>query len=376
MHPRAAAPKWIYDNIPNLNEPEHNRTKPAYVTIPSTGNRPSHPDDPPMETEETPPLRRWEIEAIALNNLESLAFMHSIAKLENLTPYIRLAPDAQFWAHTAGFTLSLAARQRFVPSLDNREKYSSARWQPVLMSYDAIEFSELADAMPPSARAVRPTDYQNVRTPTNTNVGVLHRFIVSFIDRIVKENQDTTYPKIPTNINGQPVIGNESSQWAYHLTTQGSSSYKPESDSMIRLWLSPLDPTDESSYQTAFQILPPNEDYPEHYRLLMVFQSLFNDNEIITAFEMWQRNVPDLLEPTDTARARREILKRIGIAAEYSPTIQEALKRNHITTSSLSQQQAIQFAINEAPELEKAGFKIFMTEELKDLKEKELERIK
>ena len=80
-----------------------------------------------------------------------------------LKPGVVIGPNLAYWCHALQFAVSLTARQRFLPSLDQQGSTTLARWTTVLVGDDGERLANLAKLMPPAARAITDDDSVNVQ---------------------------------------------------------------------------------------------------------------------------------------------------------------------------------------------------------------------
>ena len=91
--------------------------------------------------------------ALAPATISALAVppVDAMFQLLTLDPEEQMGDDLRFWQIAARFTLELLARERYVPSIDDK---NNAFWQPVLTGDDQNRFVRMARAMPPVCRAL------------------------------------------------------------------------------------------------------------------------------------------------------------------------------------------------------------------------------
>src|SRR5205823_1535467 len=111
------------------------------LVLPTVDGRPV----PSSEAAEEAQLTPIEFDAVKLAPVD--AMFH----LLTMDPDEQMSDDLRYWRTAARFTLELLARERYVPSIDER---NTANWQPVLTGSDRNRFVRLARAIPPVCRAV------------------------------------------------------------------------------------------------------------------------------------------------------------------------------------------------------------------------------
>ena len=92
-----------------------------------------------------------------------------------LTHGAAIGVDLAYWSRALLFAASLTARERFLPGVAERNGRTAAVWTPIFVGDDAHRLAELANLMPPPARAM--TETETSEPPAIASQSVLREFI-------------------------------------------------------------------------------------------------------------------------------------------------------------------------------------------------------
>src|SRR5579884_3587626 len=137
--------------------------------MPAVDGRPLSSSDSSEDAILTP----FEVSGLKLPAVDAMFHLLTLSPDENM------GDDLRFWQIAARFTLELLARERYVPSIDDR---LGPMWQPVLAGNDRGRFVRLARAMPPVCRATGTVG----SIPSGTEV--LESFLETTIDALCRQS--------------------------------------------------------------------------------------------------------------------------------------------------------------------------------------------
>ena len=140
-------------------------------------------------------IQPFALTAAILNAENALYFLDA----SNRNPYsellgTKIAHTTRFWGAALRFVASLAARDRFLPSVSAQGAAFHARWKPLLAAPDRHALGQLASAMPPPARAIT----LETRGPGKPPVDDPAQLLASFVEWIMD-----AFPRV-ANRSGRP----------------------------------------------------------------------------------------------------------------------------------------------------------------------------
>ncbi|MES1260139.1 MAG: DEAD/DEAH box helicase, partial [Acidobacteriota bacterium] len=128
-------------------------------------------------------LRPWLLYTAMLNAESAFYFLDACnCQPAAGIPGIKLGPGARFWGAALRFVANLAGRDRFLPSMAVEDESFHARWKPLLAAPDRHALMELAQAMPPVARAITPESSGHKEAPEDDPSLLLGGFVEWLID--------------------------------------------------------------------------------------------------------------------------------------------------------------------------------------------------
>ena len=154
--------------------------------LPSRGNNPM-PSGPMVDVKT--PLRGkarfkpWLVPALRLDLTQAAMLLRRCHGQRVLKPGVVIGPSMAYWCHALQFAVSLTARQRSLPSLDQQGSTTLARWTTVLVGDDGERLANLAKLMPPAARAITDDDSN---PPSRAAQTVLRDFVNQQVDALVR----------------------------------------------------------------------------------------------------------------------------------------------------------------------------------------------
>jgi SNF2 family DNA or RNA helicase len=164
------------------------------VWLPSTREAPQASPGLPREEKERPEakygLAAWLVEALLVPPEAAPGLLIALPSADDTTPGIKVGADLRFWQWAGKFALELLARQRYAPSLIERDARFLALWQPLLHEPgDEARLERLAKAMPPLCRAVALAD-GSAKAETPAPRVLLEDFLSTVMDAFVRWRAD------------------------------------------------------------------------------------------------------------------------------------------------------------------------------------------
>ncbi len=197
----------------------------ANVWLPSTDNTPqaSLPllNIAPQATNSALELAVWQVETLRFEPDEALAFLAALPADEDEMPGVRVGADVRYWRAAGKFALELIARQRFGPTLTERDEKFLALWEPLLDEPDdTARVTRLVNALPPLCRSytLREAD----APPNHSPRALVENFFAGVIDSFARTHGDvsvsTTHSTTTTAeqwldaLNGDAVVKQSASE--------------------------------------------------------------------------------------------------------------------------------------------------------------------
>jgi SNF2 family DNA or RNA helicase len=288
-----------------------------------------------------------EVDAISLLPVD--AMFH----LLTLDPEEKMGDDLRFWQIAARFTLELLARERYVPTINEK---TIAMWQPVLTGNDRQRFVRMARAMPPVCRALLPQG----SPPSGTTI--LESFLQSTVDGLCRQSLQQWEPSVPARVSQ----GNRAQAyiWLLSLARARDETSTMKIDQRLRgsvkRWLQPLQVVANEAYRTCFRLeAPPNPRAPWVLRFFL--QSVEDLSQLVPVGQIWkQRGHGWHVVRSRQGRPQEKLLADLGLAMRIFPPVEKALKTAHPEIANLSVQQAHTFLAEAAPILEESGIGVIV----------------
>lgn len=273
--------------------------------------------------------------------------------LLTLDPEQQMGDDLRFWQLAARFTLELLARERYVPSIDEK---NGAVWQAVLTGQDRQRFTRLARAMPAICRAVLP------QGSPPSGATVLDSFVQGAVDGLCRQSLQRWEPSVPARVNQGTRA--QAYMWLLSLARPRSEPTTIKLDQKLRgsvkKWLEPLQVVANEAFKTAFRLeAPRNPRAPWILRFFL--QSVEDPNLLVPVAQIWrQRGGGWNQVRAKQGRPQEKLLADLGTAMRVFPPLEKALKTAHPEVSHLSVQQAYAFLRDAAPILEESGMGVIV----------------
>lgn len=328
-----------------------------------------------------PVLAPWRITAIRLAPGDAIDLMCACAAGRTPAPGLTVAPDMAFWVEAMRFAGALVARQRYLPGVSHENGVFHALWQPIFTGEDSRRLAKLAEAMPPSCRALTSPASPPPEIPASA---ILQSFIGRLVDHVVRDSLPGKYaPAVRGARAGRTrrsgsAFPSVHDQWLSALgspdgSMHGDQEKLEEFAGQVREWRLPLATAAISPFRLCFRLEEPEdgdgeaskpgqrgEKLPQegsawHVRYLL--QAVDDQSLLIPAEYAWEtRGKKKSLLERDGFDAREYLLVSLGQASRLCPRTEESLKSPAPCGYETDARGAHEFLSESALELEQAGF--------------------
>ncbi|MFZ5452119.1 MAG: DEAD/DEAH box helicase [Thermodesulfobacteriota bacterium] len=291
---------------------------------------------------------------------------------ELLAPGVIIGKDLAFWAQALRFAGSLAARQRFLPGLQEIEGTYRACWEPVLTGTDSGVAAKLAALMPRVCRALAPGA---ASPPVRPVAKVLEDFLGRMVDHLVRSPAPVASEPVQTR-RGRPArkaSGFDSlhDQWLHALQAPdgliaGASGDLAQLHEQIQKWRRPISATTATPFRLCFRLEEPEESGKaspgqEQWFVRYLLQAAADPSLLIPVREAWNppKQTAALLRPGEF-HAKEYLLVSLGQTARLCPGLAAGLQTILPDGHLLDTPGAFDFLTEKALLLEQAGFGVML----------------
>jgi SNF2 family DNA or RNA helicase len=213
-----------------------------------------------------PQIQPWTVSTATLSAENAFYFLDA----SNRNPYAedfgtKLAPSTRFWGAALRFVADLALRDRFLPSMTAAGESFHARWKPLIAAPDQHRLRLLAQAMPPVARALTPSDARTC--PEDDPAVLLSSFVAWMIDVV---------PRVAISSARRPVsqlrdvVNKRNIEAAWMIGLRSIESAMPGSHDLlsafferVNAWQRPVVREAEFPWLLSFELQEPHEALPD-----------------------------------------------------------------------------------------------------------------
>ncbi len=128
----------------------------------------------------------WLISTYRMEWSEAVELLCTSSRKKVIAPGVVIGDDLAFWSVALRFAGGLVARQQYLPSIEVNEDDFRAVWLPVYFGDDAENLMQLAQRMPPAARAL--SDSRSTEPPAVSAVDQLKAFLGGTLDGLVRSS--------------------------------------------------------------------------------------------------------------------------------------------------------------------------------------------
>ena len=318
-------------------------------------------------------LAPWAVTALPLAAADCLSLLCACVGRELLKPGVVLGNDLAYWVAAMRLAGALVARQQFIPTVVKIQGGYRACWKLVIAGADNPRVRQLAESMPPAARAIS-------RDPAQLPCLPAHALLANFMDRVadhlVRNAGTETFPAghVAAQRGGRSP-GHESlhDQWLSGLRSSDGSLQGEEAElaafaAQVREWQRPALAPVSAAFRLCFRLEePPEEDEPKarkdqgSWQVRYLLQAAHDPSLLIPAKEAWKP------KPTQSALFKRNsfnvqeyLLTSLGQAAGLCPRIETSLRGARPEGYALDAAGAHDFLTQTALALEQSGFGVML----------------
>lgn len=316
-----------------------------------------------------PRLTAWQVEALRLEPHDALAFLAALPPDEDEMPGVVPGADLKFWRAASKFALELIARQRFVPTLVERDKKFLALWKPLLDEpNDRARVERLIRAMPPLCRALALGESDTL--PQHSPRALLENFFEGVIDRFARENGERLLKSTAGTLT-------TAEKWIKALNEPDGVVEASDADlrafyEQYRAWAEPLPGAAEGdAFRLCFRLEPPparaedgiyaSKPNARDWALRYLLQATDDPSLLVPAQEVWQARgrTAKFLDRTFDAPHER-LLMGLGHASRVFPPIEASLHSARPDHCMLTADEAYTFIRETALLLQSFGFGVLV----------------
>jgi len=370
--------------------PTRRRLQTAAAWLPSRGKYP-YPSsevigDAP-QSRAKPHVAAYAVEGLLLQPAEAYAVLTAFGERTRARYRMVNGRDFTFWAEALRLAGSLVARQRYLPDIERLERRWYARWHPVWLGNDSDTRDQLAERMPPVARALTSMDDKRAsETPARQR---LTTFVATMVDQIVRQQgtrqvRDASAGAVPPS-KKQEATGNVYDHWLQALRrtdarVPGKAEELETLEKELHHWWEPLDRAANAPFRLCFRLEEPAEPgksgrgragrnnggdtvSPRQRRWFVRFLLQPNTDPDLLVFtsDAWEtRGRKARMLKRMGADLHETLLALLGQAAFLCPDIAESLHSRKPSGFSLDADGAHMFLTVTAPLLSQAGFGVLL----------------
>lgn len=256
--------------VPKIG-PERKRFKDLAAWLPTRAGQaiPSNP----VIVEQLPgrgkaKLCHWIVTTYQMEWSEAVDLLCACCRKKVLTPGVVIGDDLSYWSEALRSAGSLVARQQYLPSIEAGEGDFRAVWLPLYLGDDAENLVQLAQRMPPAARAL--SDICLAEPPAEPSIDQLKAFLGGTLDHLVRSSS-LVKRSIPKRGNAAPFESVHDA-WLFALKAPdnrvpGDKSELAGLAENVRDWSRPIAVTALSPLRLCFRLEePPASDPPKRGR--------------------------------------------------------------------------------------------------------------
>ena len=364
QHPYAATIKELRQAT-GISPESPQQTSQLTVWLPSRGNAPM-PSSPIVDVKPASrgkaAVKPWTAPVVLLDAATAANLLQRCRGQNILEAGVVVGTDLAYWSHALQFAQSLAARQRFLPSIAQRNGETVARWTPVFIGDDSQRLAHLAKAMPHAARALANAERNEPpNTPAQT---ALRDFIAAQVDTLARSSASTGKSSNKTADSAHDA-------WINALqddepTVDAQPAQLQQLRRQVAEWQRPIAVAANSPYRLCIRLEEPMESDPdlkrparaeEDWYLRYLLQPHHDHSLLVAADSVWNNSLQDVQPDFNAAEF---LLGSLSQAAVVCPTIADSLKRKRPSGRRLNTDEAHHFLSQQAAALQQAGFGVML----------------
>jgi len=317
-------------------------------------------------------LRSWIITTYRMEWSEAVDLLCTCSGKKVLAPGVVIGDDLRFWSEAIRFAGSLVARQQYLPSVQTGEDDFRAVWQPVYLGDDTEGLMQLAQRMPPSARAL--CEIASNEPPFTPAVDALRRFVGGSLDCLVRHSSwdERSLSKRGNQANFESIHD----AWLYALRSRDNRIPGPKKElallaEQLREWSRPIAVTASSPFRLCFRLEEPSSpETPKKGRAKPASETWYvryllqprDDLSLLIPMEAaWKQDTAKSSPLKQTGhRVTEYLLTSLGQASAVCPGVASSLKTSQPGGYSLDAQGAHEFLKEKALQLQQSGFGVML----------------
>jgi len=356
-HPFAADKEELTNILPDLIN--RNNFVKSLVWLPTLNETPL-PSSPILGQIEpgsdNPKLSPWALWSYSMEKEEVISLLRMTQDKEQLNPKLHLGKEFAFLHKFFLFLLSLTVRQRYLPSLNNKESV----WIPLFMGEDKNRLHTFEKNLPSVCRALT-TSVKQLEPPQSSPKSLLMTLAETTIDALVRKGtQEITVKKETVHdlwLNG--LIRKKNS-------IKGSPSDFSTLTDSIKEWKKPIDSVISSPFKFCMRLEEPQKmaelkdgisTAESPWKITYLLQPYDDQSLFVQTADAWNpKGAKRRVLERPNFQPRQFVLSSLGVASAICPPVESSLEESIPSGFNLNSSESFHFLQEQAPALEEAGF--------------------
>ncbi len=316
-------------------------------------------------------LRPWMVTVIPLSAAEAIDFLLACTGKTVLSSGVIIGKDLAFLTNVLRLAGAMTARQQFLPGITEEDGAFFAKWRPVFSGFAGPGLKKLAEAMPPSCRAL---SSEPTTAPEVPSASLISSFLGELIDQLVRcSGSEPAPPPARKSAKGKrdPTFESLHDQWLHALRStearmEGSKTELAQFALQVQDWHRPVTVSISSPFRLCFRLEEPEgleteSEGGELWKVHYLLQAADDPSLLVPAQLAWSargRKASVLkhldFDPTEY------LLSALGQASTLCPHIETSLRKSAPGGYDLETSEAYEFLTEKAPVLEQSGFGILL----------------
>ncbi|HET6316103.1 MAG TPA: SNF2-related protein, partial [Chloroflexota bacterium] len=330
----------------------------VFASLPSSEVTPQRSSEP-IDPEASPRLVTWTVPAVILDEVDSVSLLPRIAAASAANPGL-LGDDLRAWIVAARFALSLLARQRFLPRMQERDDLLLSRWSPVIDDpADRNNLHAIERGMPAASLAL---SWESNGSPPSAH-DALADYLAAAIDGVARAARPDPgkLERVPATVGA----------WLSALSRDQPQIYLPDDAAravrrQVSAWTDlTADSSADDAFRLCFRLDPPNATKaPEDerpWKLEYVLQATDDPSLLVPVVEVWRhrgQTARFLTRRFDQPQER--VLAGLGRASRVFAPIEDSLRSARPESVALSTREAADLVRDKALLLKASGFGVLL----------------
>jgi SNF2 family DNA or RNA helicase len=345
--------------------------EPVAAWLPTAGGAPAASSPligAPVEGDRQVALARWTVAAVRLSLSDAVDLLCASVGRDTLSPGVVVGRDMAFAATAVRFAGALAARQQYLPGIEEADGTLRAVWRPVVSGLDADRLARLARAMPDSCRALPGEADAPPQTPP---LPLLTAFVSAVLDHLVRASVPAPVPKPAERARRRAAPASFDSAhdaWLHALRSPdgviaGSPARLKDLAGQVRAWQRPLVARAAAPFRLTFRLEEPPAEAEEDgtWFVRYLLQAVHDPSLLVPAEEaLRDRRVAPAPLRRAGFDAREHLLAGLGQAAGIDARIEASLAAAVPSGYALDAGGAFDFLGRRSMALEQAGFGVLL----------------